>query len=132
VASGLLTLLELERYDVRRVAHLTEASAVATVWTPDVVLVDGTLLRGGERGAFAAPAVVLSDNASDGATLMPQLADGRGWLRRDATTEELRTAIERAVGMAPRIRASSVLAALSILAIAGLLLWGWLALRSAV
>lgn len=97
IASGIETLLRLEAdYDVRRVASIAEASKQED-WRPDVALIDGTLLTGYVDAAIGAPAFVLSGNERDGRQLARKLDDGRGWLRKDATGEELTQAIRSAM-----------------------------------
>ena len=74
------------------------------------------------------PAIVLSGNPQDGRRLSAQLAQGRGWLRKDATAEELRSAVDsalqRRVGptRTTRLLAMAMVAAVIVLAIAWYLL----------
>ena len=96
IGAALETLLRIEgRYETRRVQSLDHLrTAEADRWAADLALVDGLLM----------PAIVLSGNETDGARLATGLPKGRGWLRKDATAEDLRIAIERALRPGARIR----------------------------
>lgn len=97
IASGIETLLRLEGdYDVRRVASVGEAVKMRE-WAPQVALVDGTLLTNFPEASLGVPAYVLSGNERDGRQLARRLDDGRGWLRKDATGQELAQAINTAI-----------------------------------
>ena len=97
IASGIETLLRLEGdYDVRRVASVGDATKQQE-WGPDVALVDGTLLSGYGEVPLGTPAFVLSGNERDGRQLARKLDDARGWLRKDATGQELAAAIHTAM-----------------------------------
>lgn len=131
IASGIETLLKLEgNYDIRRSATV-DAGAASREWTPDVALVDGTLLTGFTDVRIGAPAYVLSGNERDGRALALRLDDGRGWLRKDATGPELRQAIASVVGgdapTARRLRTPGIMAvvaiALAVLAFLAYLVW---------
>lgn len=129
VGAGLETLLLLQdRFQVKRVARLIDTPSLLATWQPDVVLIDGALLQRGERPALGIPTVVLSGNAADGEGLVRSLADARGWLRTDATADELASALERALG-APPLVASARVAALAALGMGVVLAWGYLVLR---
>ena len=52
------------------------------------------------------PAMVLSGNAAEGARLAATLPNGRGWLRKDASADDLRAAIERALHRGGTVRAA--------------------------
>lgn len=60
------------------------------------------------------PTIVLSGNARDGSRLSGRFAQGQGWLRKDATAEELRAAIDRALVPAGRRRSALILAAVAV------------------
>ncbi len=135
VGAGLETLLRIERrFDVRRVASLAEAASLTPTWRADVALVDGLLLQNRDLGDLGVPSYVLSGNEADGKALERKLADAQGWLRKDATAEELAAVVDRS---APPSRDRGQLlgaAALTVVltaALALLLWWGWLALSSA-
>ena len=66
-------------------------------WAPNVALVDGTLLAGFTEASLGTPALVLSGSERDGRSLARKLDDGRGWLRKDATGQELADAISTAM-----------------------------------
>lgn len=130
VGAGLETLLLLEdRFQVKRVARLVDTPSLLETWQPDVVLIDGALLQGGERPTLGIPTVVLSGSAADGEGMVRGLADARGWLQTDATADELSAAIEHALG-APALVTSARVAGLAAVGIGALLAWGYLALRS--
>jgi len=89
IANGIETLLRLEgEYDLRRVPGPGDIAKLGE-WTPDVALIDGTILSGYDEVNVGAPAFVLSGNERDGKRLARKLDDGRGWLRKDATGAEL-------------------------------------------
>jgi DNA-binding NarL/FixJ family response regulator len=101
VGAGLETLLRLEeRFDITRVTSMEESDRIVAVWQPDVVLVDGMLLRERERGPLGAPCLVLTGEAIDGELLARTLDDARGWLRKDPTPRELAAAIDQVRGLA--------------------------------
>ena len=109
IGAGLEALLRIEdRYDTRRVQSVEQVRAGVDGWTADVALVDGVLVEIGRTEALAMPTIVLSGNAMDGARLASRLPAGRGWLRKDATADDLRRGIERALvrsrrGVPPRV-----------------------------
>lgn len=130
VGAALDTLLRLdERFETRRVGRLIDTPSLLAVWRPDVALVDGVLLQNGDRVRLGIPVVVLSGSALDGEGLVRSLEDARGWLRKDATAEELGAALEHALG-GPGLVASTRIAGLAAIGVGALLLWGYLALRS--
>ena len=132
VGAGLETLLRLEdRFQVKRVARLIDTPSLLQTWQPDVVLIDGALLQAGDRPTLGIPTVVLSASAADGEGMVRSLADARGWLRTDATADELASALERALD-APSLVASARVAGLAAVGIGVLLAWGYLALRASV
>ena len=131
VGAGLETLLRIERrFDVRRVPSLADAASLSPLWRPDVALVDGLLLQNGERGVLGVPAYVLSGNEADGIALQRTLDRASGWLRKDATTEELAAAVDRAASHLTEVRSGLLAGIIVLLAIALVLLlwWGWLSL----
>ncbi len=128
IGAALETLLRIEdRYEVRRAPSMEGASAGFDGWTADLALVDGVLVQTGRTEALAMPTIVLSGNAADGRRLAAQLAQGRGWLRKDATTDELRVAIDRALGPAGRSARTKTLISLliAILLVAAALALVW-------
>ena len=130
VGAGLETLLRLEeRFQVKRVARVIDTPSLLQTWQPDVVLIDGALLQAGDRPRLGSPTVVLSGSAADGEGMVRSLADARGWLRTDATADELAAALERALD-AHSLVASGRVAGLAAVGIGVLLAWGYLALRS--
>lgn len=110
--------------------RLVDTPPLLAEWQPDVVLLDGVLVRDGERPRLGIPTVVLSGGAVDGEGLVRALEpDARGWLRKDATADELGAALDRALG-APRLAASALVAGITAIGIGALLAWGYLVLRS--
>ncbi|TME71546.1 MAG: hypothetical protein E6H89_06720 [Chloroflexi bacterium] len=59
------------------------------------------------------PTIVLSGNPRDGRRLSGHFVRGQGWLRKDATAEEIRVAIDRA--LVPAARRWSVLVVMALL-----------------
>jgi len=99
IGAALETLLRIEdRFEVRRAQSIEQAVAGLEGWPADLALVDGVLVPNGRTEELAMPAIVLSGNAADGTRLISRFAAGRGWLRKDATAEEFRAAIDRALG----------------------------------
>jgi DNA-binding NarL/FixJ family response regulator len=130
VGAGFETLLRLEgRFQVKRVARLIDTPPLLATWQPDAVLIDGVLLQDGERPRLGVPTVVLSGSGVDGEGLVRSLDGARGWLRKDATADELYASLDRALD-APRLAASPRIAGLAALGIGVLLAWGYLVLRS--
>jgi hypothetical protein len=134
VGAGLETLLRFEqRYETQRVGRLSEVASLAVGWKPDVALVDGVLLRTGERLPIQLPAIVLTGNAADGEGLQHALDDPRGWLRKDPTPDELFAAIDRVCGAALpglAISRATLIAAIAGTGVMLFLAWGFLALRA--
>ena len=106
IGAALETLLRIEdRFEVRRAQSIEQAVAGLEGWPADLALVDGVLVPNGRTEELAMPAIVLSGNAADGTRLISRFAAGRGWLRKDATAEELRASIDRALsGRSPWLR----------------------------
>lgn len=76
------------------------------------------------------PTIVLSGNQHDGRRLAERFALGQGWLRKDATSEEIRAAIDRA--LAPGVRRWSRAIVVAVLALAVIVIaiaWYLLRLR---
>ena len=62
------------------------------------------------------PTIVLSGSPQDGRRLAARFAQGRGWLRKDATADEIRAGIDRAI--APRVRRWSAAIVVAVLVLA--------------
>jgi len=76
------------------------------------------------------PTIVLSGNPHDGRRLAERFAQGQGWLRKDATAEEIRAAIDRALASgARRWSATIVMAVLVLAVIVVVIAWYLLRLR---
>jgi len=137
IGAALETLLRIEdRFEVRRAQSIDQAVAGLEGWPPDLALVDGVLVPNGRTEELAMPAIVLSGNPADGNRLAARFADGRGWLRKDATAEEFRAAIDRALGgrglwaSSDRVRRLALVAvAVAVLLIALAIAWYGLRLR---
>jgi hypothetical protein len=96
IGSALETLLRIEnRYDTKRLQSLDQIAPALEGWDAGLALVDGVLLESGRTEGLAMPTIVLSGNPADGKRLATRLPHPAGWLRKDATAEELRFAIER-------------------------------------
>jgi hypothetical protein len=103
IGAALEALLRIEdRYEVRRAQSLEQVGSGLDGWAPDLALVDGVLVQEGRTAVFSMPTIVLSGNPHDGRRLSGQFPRGQGWLRKDATAEEIRAAIDRAVAPAAR------------------------------
>ena len=108
IGAALEALLRIEdRYEVRRAQSLEQVASGLDGWSADLALVDGVLVQRGRTDVLPMPTIVLSGNAIDGRRLSGRFARGEGWLRKDATAEELRAAIDRA--LVPTARRQSVL-----------------------
>jgi len=129
IGAALATLIEMEgRYEVLRVQSLELADAMLRRWKPQAALVDGLLLQNGTTATLAVPTFVLSGSAIEGDGLARRLPDGRGWVRKDATADELRAAIDSVVApprasLRRRGIASLGAAVAALVVIATLLLW---------
>ena len=133
VGSGVETVLRLERrYELRRVAKLGEAGAVAKTWPADAALVDAAMLRPGDRLALGVPAVVLAGGDAESRAVSGGLDDPRGWVRKDAPAADLIRAVEQLLTAGQQSAAGSLaLLALGVLVLVfgGLLFYLiWLAL----
>jgi DNA-binding NarL/FixJ family response regulator len=133
IGAALEALLRIEdRYEVRRAQSLEQVPSGLDGWVADVALVDGVLVPNGRTEALAMPTIVLSGNAYDGRRLAEVFARGRGWLRKDATAEEIRAAIDQALVRGARrwrVAAAVILAALVVAGIVITIAWYLLRLR---
>src|SRR5438034_10574256 len=83
-------LLRIEdRYEVRRAQSLEQVASSLDGWVADLALVDGVLVQRGRTEVLPMPTIVLSGNPRDGRRLSGLFAPGQGWLRKDATPEQL-------------------------------------------
>jgi len=98
-----------QSYAARFAAKEAVMKAMGTGWNRYVGWREIEVVR--ERGH--APTIVLSGNPRDGRRLSGRFAHGQGWLRKDATAEELRAAIDRA--LAPTARRWSVALVVAVL-----------------
>jgi AcrR family transcriptional regulator len=131
IGAALEALLRIEdRYEVRRAQSLEQVATGLDGWIADLALVDGVLVPRGRTEVLPMATIVLSGNPHDGRRLAERFAHGRGWLRKDATAEEIRAAIDRA--LVPGVRRWSaliVVAVLVLVVIAIALAWYFLRLR---
>ena len=127
VGAGIETILRLERrYEVRRVAKLTEGVAVARTWPADLALVDALLIRGDARPDLGVPTLILAGGAADAAAAERAIDTSRGWVAKDASSADLVSAVERLLtGSAETSAGSLALFAIGVLVVvlAGLLLY---------
>jgi DNA-binding NarL/FixJ family response regulator len=129
IGAALEALLRIEdRYEVKRAQSLEQVASGLDGWVADLALVDGVLAQNARTEVLPMPTIVLSGNAQDGRRLSGRFAAGRGWLRKDATAEEIRAAIDRALAhgsprLSPAAMAGALALALIVIAIA------WSALR---
>ncbi len=79
-------------------SRLADGVALAQSWPADVGLIDGVLLTG-VTAAIGLPALVLSGTREQGEVLVKHLDDGRGWLPKDVTSDDLVKAIDEVVGV---------------------------------
>lgn len=115
---------------MRRAQSLEQVASGLDGWVADLALVDGVLVPRGRTEVLPMPTLVLSGNAHDGRRLAGRFTRGQGWLRKDATAEEIRAAIDRA--LAPGVRrwsAAIVVAALVLAVIVIAIAWYLLRLR---
>jgi DNA-binding NarL/FixJ family response regulator len=131
IGAALETLLRIEdRYEVRRAQSLEQVASGLDGWVADVALVDGVLVPKGRIEVVSMPTIVLSGNPQDGRRLAARFAVGQGWLRKDATPDEIRAAIDRALASGSRrLPVAVVLAALVLAAIVIAVLWYVLRLK---
>ena len=127
VGAGIETILRLERrYEVRRVAKLTEGVAVARTWPADLALVDALLIRGDARPDLGVPTLILAGGAADAAAAERSIDNSRGWVAKDASAADLVSAVERLLtGSAEASAGSLALFAIGVLlaVLVGLLLY---------
>jgi len=114
IGAALEALLRIEdRYEVRRAQSLEQVTSNLDGWVADLALVDGVLVQRGRTEVLPMPTIVLSGNPRDGRRLSGHFVRGQGWLRKDATAEEIRVAIDRA--LVPAARRWSVLVVMALL-----------------
>jgi len=114
IGAALEALLRIEdRYEVRRAQSLEQVASSLDGWVADLALVDGVLVQRGRTEVLPMPTIVLSGNPRDGRRLSGHFVRGQGWLRKDATAEEIRVAIDRA--LVPAARQWSVLVVMALL-----------------
>jgi DNA-binding NarL/FixJ family response regulator len=126
IGAALQALLRIEdRYEVRRAQSLEQVASGLDGWVADVALVDGVLVQKGRTEVLPMPTIVLSGNPHDGRRLSARFARGQGWLRKDATADEIRAAIARALapGRVPRWSAAVVAAVLVMALVAIAIAW---------
>ena len=96
VGAAIETILRLEkRFEVRREAKLGDAVRTAAVWPADLAVVDEAVLSNGSQVPMRVPALVLAATAADGERAGGSLPDFRGWIAKDATSQDLVSAVER-------------------------------------
>ena len=117
IGAALEALLRIEdRYEVRRAQSLEQVGSGSDGWVADLALVDGVLVQRGRTEVLPMPTIVLSGNSRDGSRLSGYFTRGQGWLRKDATADELRVAIDRA--LVPASRRWSVVVVVAVLVVA--------------
>ena len=115
---------------MRRAQSLEQVASGLDGWLADLALVDGVLDATGLTEVLPMPTIVLSGNPHDGRRLAERFAQGQGWLRKDATAEEIRAAIDRALASgARRWSATIVMAVLVLAVIVVVIAWYLLRLR---
>jgi hypothetical protein len=131
IGAALEALLRIEdRYEVRRAQSLEQVSSGLDGWVADLALVDGVLVPGGRIEVLPMPTIVLSGNPRDGRRLAERFGQGRGWLRKDATADEIRAAIDRALEPGVRRLSAAIVVAIVMLAfIAIAIAWYLMRLR---
>ena len=121
IGAALEALLRIEdRYEVRRAHSLEQVASGLDGWAADLALVDGVLVQRGRTEVLPMPTIVLSGNPRDGRRLSGLFVRGQGWLRKDATAEEIRVAIDRA--LVPPARRWSVLVVVALLVLVGIVI----------
>jgi hypothetical protein len=113
---------------VRRAQSLEQVVSSLDGWVADLALVDGVLVPKGRTEVLSMPTLVLSGNAQDGRRLSSRFAQGQGWLRKDATAEEIRASIDRALAAGTRRWSVAVVAAVLVLVVV-LIAVAWYVLR---
>jgi uncharacterized iron-regulated membrane protein len=118
IGAALEALLRIEdRYEVRRAQSLEQVVSSLDGWVADLALVDGVLVPKGRTEVLSMPTIVLSGNPQDGRRLSSRFVQGQGWLRKDATAEEIRASIDRALASGTRRLSVAVIAAIVLLAV---------------
>lgn len=102
---------------MRRAQSLEQVASGLDGWLADLALVDGVLVPNGRTEVLSMPTIVLSGNPHDGRRLAERFAHGRGWLRKDATAEEIRGAIDRALVRGARRWSAAIVVAILVLAL---------------
>jgi DNA-binding NarL/FixJ family response regulator len=126
IGAALEALLRIEdRYEVRRAQTLDQVAAGLEGWRPDLAIVDGVLAQGGRTGVIAVPTLILSGDAQNGRRLAARFVDGRGWLRKDATAEEIHLAIDRVLAGETASPSRRIFVAAFVLAIALAVVIAW-------
>jgi hypothetical protein len=130
IGAALEALLRIEdRYEVRRAQSLEQVASGLDGWVADLALVDGVLVPKGRTEGIQIPTIVLSGTAIDGRRLAERFAQGRGWLRKDATADEIRAAIDRALAPAALRWPARIIVAVVVLAVIALAI-AWYLLRA--
>jgi DNA-binding NarL/FixJ family response regulator len=128
IGAALEALLRIEdRYEVRRVQSLEQVTSGLDGWVADIALVDGVLVPKGRTEVLPMPTIVLSGNSRDGRRLAERFAQGRGWLRKDATAGEIAAAIDRVLTGGKWPRSAAIVAALLVLVVIVVLIVWYLA-----
>ncbi len=118
IGAALEALLRIEdRYEVRRAQSLEQVASGLDGWLADLALVDGVLVPSGRTEVLPMPTIVLSGNPHDGRRLAERFAKGQGWLRKDATAEEIRAAIDRALTPGVRRWSTAIVVAVIVLVV---------------
>ena len=102
---------------MRRAQSLEQVASGLDGWLADLALVDGVLVPKGRTEVLSMPTIVLSGNPGDGRRLAERFTKGRGWLRKDATADEIRAAIDRALTPGARRWSTAIVVALLVLAV---------------
>ena len=121
IGAALEALLRIEdRYEVTRAQSLEQVASGLNGWVADLALVDGVLVGRGRTEVLPMPTIVLSGNQHDGRRLSARFSRGQGWLRKDATAEEIRATIDRA--LVPRVRRWSAAILVTVLVLAAIVI----------
>jgi hypothetical protein len=131
IGAALEALLRIEdRYEVKRAQSLEQVASGLDGWVADLALVDGVLVPRGQTEVLPMPTIVLSGNPHDGRRLAQRFVKGQGWLRKDATAEEIRAAIDRALSRGVRRWSAALfVVALALVVIVIAIAWYLLRLR---
>ncbi len=132
IGAALEALLRIEdRYEVKRAQSLEQVASGLDGWIADLALVDGVLVQKARTEVLPMPTIVLSGNPQDGRRLSARFEEGRGWLRKDATAEEIRAAIDRALAHGARRWPAAAVAGALVLALIVIAI-AWYVLRLGV